>query len=319
MIPGLGSSILVKNNIDIWPPKLNYFLWNYKEWEQSIIVNNNDGELIYDKLVKPLQFGDKKSLDFHTNIPYIIKKNFYDNILHEYSDIFPIPYDLRLLHSNDYRINFYQQLEKYIESFNKPSILLTHSTGGLLCHYFLLTKSIKWKNKYIKSIINVSVPFGGTIRSLNECILNTKINLIINKKIIKTIGGVIINFPNIKYTDKILIVNNKIVDDYFSYFKLTDIKKLYDNNEDFINSFSKSNNIKTHIVYSSNIKTMESININNNKWIFNNGLGDGIVSLKSLLVPKYWNNKDITFTNIPNTDHSSILCSQKLIEIINSM
>ena len=118
LLPGLGSSKLIKNNIDIWTPKLNYFLWNYKEWKKSIVINNINGEIIYDKLVKPLQFGDKKALDYHTNIPYIIKKNCYDNIFHEYNNIFPIPYDFRLLHSNDYRINFYQQLEKYIETFS---------------------------------------------------------------------------------------------------------------------------------------------------------------------------------------------------------
>jgi hypothetical protein len=319
LIPGLGSSRLIKDKIDIWPPKINYFLWNYKEWEKNMIVKNINGEMIYDKTVKTLPFGDKKSLDLHANIPFIIRKNFYDNILNEYKDIFPTPYDFRLIHSKDYRNTYYLQLEKYIESFNKPLILLTHSSGGLLCHNFLLTKSHEWRNKYIKSVINVNVPFGGTLISLHENIVDTNLNVVVGKKIIRTIGGFIINFPNIKFLDKVLTVNDNIINDYLSYFKLDDLKILYDENTEFINSFSESTGIKTHIIYTSKAITLESFNINNDKIEFKYGLGDGIVPLKSLLVPKIWNSKEITFIDLPNLEHSSILFSEKLKEIINNI
>lgn len=319
LIPGLGSSRLIKDKIDIWPPKINYFLWNYKEWEKNMIVKNIKGEIIYDKSVKTLQFGDKKSLDLHSNIPFIIRKNFYDNILNEYKDIFPVPYDFRLIHSKNYRNIYYHQLEKYIESFSKPIILLTHSTGGLLCHNFLLTKSLEWRNKFIKSVINVNVPFGGTLISLRENIIDTNLNVVIGKKIIKTIGGFIINFPNINYLDKVLIVNGNVIDDYLSYFKLDDLKFLYDENKEFIKSFSESTEIKTHIIYTSKAITLESFTINNNEIEFNYGLGDGVVPLKSLLVPKIWNNKETVFIDLPNLEHSSILFSEKLKEIINNI
>jgi hypothetical protein len=255
----------------------------------------------------------------HSNIPFIIRKNFYDNILNEYKDIFPTPYDFRLIHSKNYRNTYYQQLEKYIESFDKPIILLTHSSGGLLCHNFLLTKSLEWRNKFIKSVINVNVPFGGTLTSLHENIIDTNLNAVVGKKIIRTIGGFIINFPNIKFLDKVLTVNGNMIDDYLSYFKLDDLKILYDENNEFINSFSESTEIKTHIIYTSKAITLESFNINNDEIEFKYGLGDGIVPLKSLLVPKIWNNKETTFIDLPNLEHSSILFSEKLKEIINNI
>jgi hypothetical protein len=97
LFPGFGGSKLVKNNIDIWPPKIKYFLFNYKEWENDMILNEE---------VKTLSFGDKKSLDLNSNILYLVRKNFYNNILSEYKDIFPIPYDFRLVHLENYRIEF---------------------------------------------------------------------------------------------------------------------------------------------------------------------------------------------------------------------
>jgi hypothetical protein len=41
LFPGLGGSRLIKGNIDIWPPKVNYFLFNHNEWQYNIINNKN--------------------------------------------------------------------------------------------------------------------------------------------------------------------------------------------------------------------------------------------------------------------------------------
>jgi hypothetical protein len=173
--------------------------------------------------------------------------------------------------------------------------------------------------EFIKSVINVNVPFGGTLMSLHENIIDTNLNAVVGKKIIRTIGGFIINFPNIKFLDKVLTVNGNIIDDYLSYFKLDDLKILYDENNEFINSFSESTGIKTHIIYTSKAITLESFNINNDEIEFKYGLGDGIVPLKSLLLPKIWNSKETTFIDLPNLEHSSILFSEKLKEIINNI
>lgn len=319
LFPGLGGSRLVKNNIDIWPPKLKYFLWNYKEWNKNMIINHDNNNIIYDSNVKTLHFGDKKSLDLHQNIPYIIKENFYDSLLNEYSDIHPIPYDFRLLHSHTYRNSFNSELEKYIETFNKPVVLLTHSCGGLLCHSFLLSKSDEWKHKHVKSVININVPFGGLLVTLQEMIMNTTINKVLGKKLIKSLGGIIINLPNIKYFDNILIVNGKIIQDYFDYFNLNDIKILYDNNKDFIDTFSKSNNVKTHIIYTSNITTPHHFDIIDKEIKIITSDGDGTVPLNSLLIPNSWNHNNIKFMNLPNFEHTTVLFSDKLKEIIKNI
>ena len=72
LFPGLGASRLVKDNVDIWPPKLSLFTLCHNKW-----INI----MIHDRELKTLEFGDKNSLDLHTNIPLIIKKNFYEDIM----------------------------------------------------------------------------------------------------------------------------------------------------------------------------------------------------------------------------------------------
>jgi len=72
LFPGLGASKLVKGNLDIWPPKLFYFMFHRNEWI-NLMINSRE--------LKTLEFGDKNSLDLHTNIPLIIKKNFYEDIM----------------------------------------------------------------------------------------------------------------------------------------------------------------------------------------------------------------------------------------------
>ena len=151
LFPGLGASRLIKKDVDIWPPKLPLFLFCHDKWINTMI---EDTEL------RTLDFGDKNSLDLHTNIPLIIKKNFYEDILSKNENVYPIPYDFRLIHKQDYLDIFYNKVKIYIETFNEPIKLLTHSSGGLLVHYFLSQQNNEWKEKHIQQVIHINVPFG---------------------------------------------------------------------------------------------------------------------------------------------------------------
>jgi len=309
LFPGLGGSRLIKGNIDIWPPKFNYYLFKYDEWKKTVIYDDYN--------VTTFDFGDKRSLDLHLNLPYLIRKNLFEDIMKN-DNTYPIPYDFRLIHNKSYLKNFYKKLEKYIESFNQPITCLTHSSGGLLLHYFLNDKSDEWKNKHIKNIINVNVPFGGVITSLKEIIKNTFHNIIISKDILISLGGLIINLPNLNVIKPTLIIDGKENNDYFTYFNLNKEKKLYLNNIEMIESFSKPNNVNTIIVYTTDNKTPSIISINNNKMKIIYGPGDGTVPLASLLYPKIWNQKNLKFYHLPNYEHSSVLFSKELLSLITT-
>jgi len=310
LFPGLGGSRLIKGTIDIWPPKSHYYLLNYNEWKKTIIYDNHN--------VTTFKFGDKKSLDLHSNVPYLIRKNLFEDIMKN-DNTYPIPYDFRLIHDKSYLKIFYKELEEYIKSFNQPITCLTHSSGGLVLHYFLYDKTDEWKSKYIKNVINVNVPFGGVIISLNEIIKKTFYNILISKDILISLGGLITNLPNVNVIKPILIVNGKEDNDYFNYFKLNKEKRLYSNNIEMIESFSKPNNVDTFIVYTTDNKTPSIINIQNNKIKIIYGPGDGTVPLASLLHPKIWNQENLKFYHLPNYEHSSVLFSKELLALITNI
>ena len=92
LFPGLGGSRLIKGSIDIWPPRISYYIFHKKEWKNNIIYDN--------KNVTTLNFGDKNSLDLHSNLPYLIKKNLFEDIM-KYDNTHPIPYDFRLVHDKE--------------------------------------------------------------------------------------------------------------------------------------------------------------------------------------------------------------------------
>jgi hypothetical protein len=310
LFPGLGASRLIKKDVDIWPPKLPLFLFCHENWINTMID---------DKKLETLDFGDKNSLDLHTNIPLIIKKNFYEDILSKNENVYPIPYDFRLIHTQEYLDVFYDKVKIYIESFNKPIKLLTHSSGGLLIHYFLSLQNNEWKEKHIQQVIHINVPFGGLVHTLENLIKTTNLNILVSKRLLKSLGAYIINMPNPEIIKPILIVDGKEVIDYYKYFNLKEIEKHKLMIYNMIESFDKPCSVNTTIIYTSNIKTSSIININNNKIDIIKGLGDGIVPLSSLLHPLKWKQDNLKIIHLPNYDHSSILFSKELDNLLHNI
>ena len=316
LLPGLGGSKLIYKNQDIWSPGLSKYLFDNKNWQDILTIKYENNKFIYNKDVKTLEFGNINSLDYSKN--FYLLNNFYKNILDKYDHIYPIPYDFRLIHIEDYLDEFYDKFKNYIENFSESSIIIAHSSGGLVLHYFLRKQSKEWLSKYIKKIIYVNVPFGGLIVSLSY--YQHQINLVkylFGKDLIQSIGSIIINLPNPKYIKPILIIDNIEINDYFEYFKLDKIKEIYELNQDMINSFSLPNNVETKVIYSSKYKTPSLVNIKKNKIKIINGLGDNVVPLQSLLVPLTWNQSNLEFIHLPNSQHSTVLFSEELFNIIN--
>jgi len=304
LLPGFGASKLIKNNIEIWPPNLSFFLFNHDIWTNHMMDK---------KEVYTLEFGDKKSLDMNSLL--LTNKNFYKKILLN-DNIYPIPYDFRQINNDIYMKNLFIKLKIYIENFNKPIIILTHSTGGLIMHYFLTTQSKNWLDKHIDKIIHVNVPFGGIIYTLDNLIRPTFINKLFSKKLLLSIDAYIINLPNQNIIKPTLVINNQIA----NYYKIFDIPNdilFILANSKIIKSLDKKTHINTKIIYTSNIKTPIYIKISNNNIDMIYGLGDGLVPLSSLLYPIRWKQSNLEIINLQNYEHSSILLSDELINIID--
>jgi hypothetical protein len=208
LVPGFGGSVLHYKEKVLYPPSISDF-FNRKKWINKMIVQNDvtNNEYTYNNEINTLPFGDKKALELYTNIPFFNKKNIYKKIIEQNTNIYTIPYDFRIIHIPEYINIFYEKLTVYIESFNTTISLLTHSSGGLISHYFLTTKTTEWKSKHIKEIVYINVPFCGLTMSLIEITDNTYINRILSRDLLKSFGGIILNLPNQKYIKPVLLVD----------------------------------------------------------------------------------------------------------------
>ena len=134
-----------------------------------------------------------------------------------------------------------------------------------------------------------------------------------------SLGAYIINMPNPNVIKPILIVDGKEILDYYAYFNLKDVEKNKLFVHEMIDSFDQPCSVKTTILYTSNIKTPSIININKNKITTVKGLGDGLVPLSSLLYPLKWNQENLKIIHLPNYDHSSILFSKELDNLLHTI
>jgi len=79
------------------------------------------------------------------------------------------PYDMRTspYEMEEYFLNLKKLIEEtFQQNYEKSIIILGHSTGAVYSLLFLKQQSQEWKDKYIKSMINLAPVFGGTIESL---------------------------------------------------------------------------------------------------------------------------------------------------------
>lgn len=57
-------------------------------------------------------------------------------------------------------------VEEMYDEYQQPVYLLGHSMGGHYVLYFLNQQPQAWKDKYIKGLISLAVPWGGAVKPL---------------------------------------------------------------------------------------------------------------------------------------------------------
>lgn len=300
LLPGMGGSRLMLNNKIMYPPKLIDYISNFQVWKEQIKHNKDIGTL---------PFGDKKSLDLQTSVKIFNIQNKYDDLMKE-PNVFPIPYDFRRIDDFQYLDIFFTELKTYIEKFRCPINAICHSSGGLIMHYFLHNQTPEWKENYIDTITNVNVPFGGIPLILELCTSNeTTLTRMIGTDLFRSIGASVINIPNSNCFSNVLTVNNEPIPDFLSYFGLDDIKKKREHIQPILDTFIKSTDVNTHIIYSNSTQKNTVIGFTKTGNTIHKiyGYGDDVVPIDSLLVPKLWDNQDkLTFRCLWGLSHSNI-------------
>ncbi|UJR31414.1 hypothetical protein I4U23_018907 [Adineta vaga] len=240
------------------------------------------------------------------------------------------PYDFRLGldEQGEWFKNFTQLVIDTYELNNQTKVVLvTHSMGGPFALYWLHQQTAEFKEKYIKSMINIAAPWGGAIKALRLMISGDNIDVYVVSPLRvrpyqRSAPSTAFVMPSVNFwgKDEVVVVTaqrNYTVNDYQDLFN--DIKfptgyQYWINNKDLLDEL-KPPEIEIHEIYGSQMRTPGVFLYNNRTfpdlqpdWLPDNG--DGTVNMRSLLGFKNWEGKqkaDIHSLEIPGGEHLAIL------------
>jgi lysophospholipase-3 len=314
IIPGLGGSIIRDQQKTIWPPSIDKFLF----------APGTDLETRYDILTERFF-----TLNQNQTVTDVI--SIYSFLQYYLKNTKVLPYDCRLLGNVDYIFDMYSNLkymiEKEVIEQEKKCTLIGHSLGGGITHDFLIHNSPEWRRKYIRRVITINTPYGGSLNSLK--VLKEKQVLYpltlrhIDMSFIRYIGGVLWTLPNRFYmSDKIIYKDGDLE---YTAKDLEHVLKTIDTHETFdlyhryfdrrLMDISKDTGIDLHVLYSKGIQTLSCINKNG---IDEFADGDDTVTTDSLILPKKWDRKNIILKEFEGS-HLMTLLNIKVLAYIHDV
>ena len=321
VLGGLGASRLVDvKGTTIWPPTVCNILADTDQWRKQILSPMG---------VHTLAFGDPNAFDLYPLFPFLVRTNYLDAIPRP--DIAcTVPYDFRQIHDINYLESFNTKLQAYIESQDKPVVILAHSTGGIVAHWFMHTRPREWVQKYIKHVVYVGVPFAGLAMTMAELIRPSPITRTVGLDILSRIGGFALNLPDVSVLtciDPPPVF--KIPSTYTSLYPptlkfgssnipLEVARNIYKNAYAIRSSLSIPPIVPCTVIYGAGKLTLVGINSHAER-IY--GMGDGVVPAASLAPPAIWHMTGFTGNIIPvsGASHTGILFSPELRKILRNL
>lgn len=255
-------------------------------------------------------------------------------------DLFGAPYDFRKIMIKEYLEDYFKRIKELVErSYEinmKKSVLVSHSIGCLITYIFLVEYCDPlWKAKYIDKFISVGGPYGGSSIALKTLLSGLpKLNMLKDKyyNVIQNSSGLVLALPNILgYDCNDLLVYNAETSECFYKHNYLDLLPdipyhIWVNNvRQYIPTFIKNTGVKTVIATSIDFETevsyyYDSIDFKNIKEpdTVKSSPGDSVIPAKSLLFHEQRRNwyPNYSFVDIRNNDHTQLLHSKELFELI---
>lgn len=123
-------------------------------------------------------------------------------------------------------------VQTYFINDNQPVILVCHSMGCMQSLYFLQQQTQEWKDKYIRSWINIAPPFGGAVKvvsaiSQGEALMSLFANKIQMKELEKSFSGMSFNLPNERVFGNQSIFSHKSADGNLIKYTARDFPEIF--------------------------------------------------------------------------------------------
>lgn len=377
LIPGIGGSVLVKKGeeykqilnkkvvdnrwINIYP----YNPLSVTQWKQDMgmqVVRNKTGDIVRvlakDKLIQPMDVGgtlgvkdvvsefaflNKSSQHklekafqyryFHLFCSYLYRHGYKDH-----HNLFGLPYDFRLVLDPKYRHDFFDQLQRMIESASLKNggqrvVLVAHSLGSVLTKWFFtIHVSQEWIDQYIHQFVCISAPFGGAMFALRAVVSGDYYVPMFHKVYkdeIQMNSGIVMCLPNrlsydkdtplldIRKEDRIVRLRDysDLCDEGLVSFQMW--RDLY---EPHLHLIEKTISVPTHVVCCVD-KTAPSMyytdTLDSYPHSSDHVHGDGVVDARSLLVYEniFDKNKLRDFI-VPHTGHTQLISDHRVMHMI---
>ena len=228
--------------------------------------------------------------------------------------------------------------DTYTLNNNEKAIIICHSLGCPNMLYFFNLQSQEWKDKYIKSMVSLAGPWGGSVKALKAFASGDNFGVVVVRAL--TIRQDERTYPSLAYllpsdrfwsNDEILLqssTRNYTVSDYKDFFQDLNYMTGYEMWLDVRNLTYNltAPNIEIHCLHGVGIGTIHNLIYNkafpdSQPRIFY-GDGDGTVNARSLKGCLRWQGQQsqgVYYKNFTNVDHMLIMSDFRTIDYIKNI
>ena len=244
---------------------------------------------------------------------------------------------------------YFNQLQKLIESTYKaqgncPIVLLAHSMGAIVSHFFL-TQVVdqSWKDKYLNQYITLGGVWAGCSRSL-RALVSGDTDEIFKMSLNIAVRPIERSFPsdywllplptNTAWNKSVTVVTTPTksytawdLSSLIHDLKYPNGQSMYQGVMKVVNRNVPPPNVTTHCIYGVDLETEEtyrysSLSFPNGKPDISSGLGDGTVNLQSLQLCNEWvgqQEKPVKSYGLKGAEHFGMLDDSNVLKILEQL
>ncbi|CAH8641442.1 unnamed protein product [Heterobilharzia americana] len=228
--------------------------------------------------------------------------------------------------------------ETYHNGGNRPVVLVGHSLGAKYAMYFLKSMTGSWKKTYIKTLVLLSAPLGGSVKALKIEASGDNFGMFIRSPL--SFRPVQRTLPSLASFYRILVCGHPpsllllrpqqtillmTMNVFFRDINYSVGYQMMLDSKPIIDAFEKPVDIDDiYCIHGSNLSTTDKM-IYSPPSIFHGafpdqvptlipGNGDGTVSIRSLEVCKRW--PGVKYYIIPGAEHVNVMGDPRFIDII---
>uniref|UniRef100_A0A1B6CCH8 Group XV phospholipase A2 n=1 Tax=Clastoptera arizonana TaxID=38151 RepID=A0A1B6CCH8_9HEMI len=252
------------------------------------------------------------------------------------------PYDFRKApnENQDFFVNFKKLIEETYEMNNKSNVILVaHSMGSPMCLQFLQKQTQAWKDEYIRALVTLSGPWGGSVKAIKVFTVGDDLGVYILKE--SWLRDMQITSPSLAWllplksfwnSSETLIetdTKNYTIDDLQDYFFDIDYPlawEMWKDVEPYTRDFTAPG-VEVHCLHGVGVQTVDRLAYKKGKFPYGYpnfvyGDGDGTVNLRSLEGCLQWKTQQkqpVYHQTFSKMDHMDILSDGRILQYITSL